>query len=99
MAKAEIRWTREAATWLQDIHDYIAQDDPQAAARVVQGIYDRVQVLADYPQIGHKYRSVAEGEIRILIYGHYRIPYLLRGSHTLEILGVFHGSLDFDRYL
>ena len=38
---AEIRWTEEAAKWLEDIYNYIAEDDPAAAARVVDGIYDR----------------------------------------------------------
>jgi plasmid stabilization system protein ParE len=39
---AKIRWTQEAAAWLEDIHEYIAQESPAAAARVVQGIYDKV---------------------------------------------------------
>ena len=30
---AEINWTAEAEMWLKDIHDYIAQDDPDATAR------------------------------------------------------------------
>jgi toxin ParE1/3/4 len=32
---AEIRWTEEAQRWLQDIYDYIAADNPAAAARTV----------------------------------------------------------------
>jgi toxin ParE1/3/4 len=40
-----------------------------------------------------------DGEIRILLYGHYRIAYLLKKDKRVEILGVFHGSLDIDRYL
>jgi len=96
---AEIRWTEEAATWLTDIHDYIAQDNAGAAGRVVKGIYDKVQVLAEFPEIGYRYRTVPEGEIRVLLYGHYRIAYLLTSAATAVILGVFHGSLDMDRYL
>jgi len=87
---AEIRWTVEAETWLKDIYDYIAQDNPSAAAGVVEGIYEKAQLLKNYPEIGYNYRSEPEGEIRILLYGHYRIAYLL---------GVFHGALDIDRYL
>lgn len=29
---AAIRWTFEAETWLKDIYDYIAHDNPSAAA-------------------------------------------------------------------
>ena len=63
---AEIRWTAEAEIWLRDIYDYIAKDDPSAAARVLDGIYEKAQVLRNYPEIGYRYRSESEGEIRIL---------------------------------
>jgi toxin ParE1/3/4 len=95
---AEIRWTEEAASWLEDIYNYIAQDDPGAAGRVVKGIYDRAQVLTQFPEIGQKLRTEPEGDIRVLIYGHYRIAYLVRAGDGVEILGVFHGALDMDRY-
>jgi hypothetical protein len=32
---AELNWTEEAETWLKDIYDYIAADNPDAAARTV----------------------------------------------------------------
>ena len=96
---AEIRWTVEAEVWLRDIYDYIAHDNPSAAARVVDGIYEKAQLLKEYPEIGYKYRSEPEGEIRILLYGHYRIAYLLADDESIDILGIFHGALDIDRYL
>ncbi len=95
----KIRWTEESERWLRDIHDYIAQDSPEAAHKVAVGIYDRAQILAKFPKIGHLYQLEPEGEIRILLYGHYRIAYLLRGDKGVDILGVFHGALDIDRYL
>lgn len=97
---AEIRWTEEAHRWLRDIHDYIAADNPDAAQKVVADIFEKAQLLRSFPEIGHKYRVEAEGEIRVLLYGHYRIAYLLRSSPgCVDILGVFHGALDIDRYL
>ena len=96
---AEIRWTEEAHHWLRDIYDYIAGDNPDAAQKVVSGIYEKAQMLRSFPEIGHKYRSEADGEIRILLYGHYRIAYILKPSAAIDILGVFHGALDIDRYL
>ena len=73
---ARITWTDEAVRWLRDIHDYIAQDNPDAADRVVTGIYKKAQVLADLPDIGHRFRTEPEGDIRILVHGHYRIAIL-----------------------
>jgi toxin ParE1/3/4 len=96
---AEIIWTAQAEKWLKDIHDYIAQDDPEAATRVVSGIYEKAQLLRDFPEVGYKYRSEPEGDIRILLYGHYRIAYLLKSKEQIDILGVFHGALEIDRYL
>ena len=54
---AEIRWTSEAESWLKDIHDYIALDNPDAAAAVVVGIYEKTRLLRDHPELGYKYRS------------------------------------------
>ena len=96
---AEIRWTEEAHRWLRDIFDYIATDNPEAAQKVVAGIYEKAQVLRQFPEIGYKYRSETEGQIRILLYGHYRIAYLIKASSQIDILGVFHGALDIDKYL
>jgi len=95
----EIRWTEEAHQWLRDIYDYIALDNPSAAQRVVSGIYEKAQILGRFPEIGHKYREVEDGEIRVLLYGHYRIAYFIKTKSTVDILGVFHGALDIDRYL
>jgi plasmid stabilization system protein ParE len=96
---AEIVWTEEAEQWLRYIYDYIATNNPAAAIRVIEGIFERTQVLRHFPEIGHKYRDEPEGEIRILLYGHYRIAYLLRPSRVIEVLGVFHDALDLTEYL
>jgi toxin ParE1/3/4 len=64
---AEIRWSYEAEQWLKEIYEYIAEDNPTAAGKVVSGIYDKAQILSDYPELGHKYREEPEGDIRILL--------------------------------
>ena len=96
---AEIRWTEEAAILLEDIHRYIAKDNPEAAGRVIEGIYEKVQILTEFPEIGYLYRREPEGDIRVILYGHYRIAYLFRAPDGVEILGVFHGALDMKHYI
>ncbi|MES1952531.1 hypothetical protein S4A8_16812 [Salinisphaera sp. S4-8] len=96
---ATINWTREAGLWLRDIYDYISQDNPSAAASVVNGIYERAQVLILHPEIGHRYERVENRDIRILLYGHYRIVYLIKHNGDIDILGVFHGAMQISRYL
>jgi toxin ParE1/3/4 len=94
---ATIAWTDEARRWLEDIFEYIATDNPNAAARTVQEIYERAQVLATFPEIGHHYVA-SERNVRVLLYGHYRIAYLVKDDGNIDILGVFHGSLDITKY-
>jgi toxin ParE1/3/4 len=67
---AEIRWTLEAVKWLQDIHDYISKDNPNAAQKVISDIYEKAQILKEFPEIGYRYRNEPDGEIRILLFGH-----------------------------
>ena len=46
-------------------------------ARVAERIYEKALLLKEYPEIGYRYQSEPEGKIRILLYVHYRIAYLL----------------------
>ena len=92
-----ISWTKEAQRWLEDIFEYIAADDRNIASQVVSDIYERAQVLAEHPEIGYRY-WVSARHVRILLYGHYRITYLVKNDGDIEILGVFHGALDISKY-
>jgi plasmid stabilization system protein ParE len=47
---AEINWTRESEIWLEDIYNYIAADDPEAAERTVSLIYEKAQLLRNHPR-------------------------------------------------
>jgi plasmid stabilization system protein ParE len=96
---AEINWTRESEIWLKDIYDYIAVDNPEAAARTILSIFEKAQLLKQHPRLGHRYETEQSREIRILLYEHYRITYLIKADGNIDVLGVFHGALDIDRYL
>lgn len=95
---AEINWTHESEIWLKDIYDYIAQDNPQAAEQVIDGIYNKAQILKEHPELGYKYETPEKGDVRILLYGQYRITYVII-KDRIDILGVFHGALDIEKYL
>lgn len=95
----EINWTEEAQFWLKDIHDYIALDKKSIAKKVVNEIYNKTQILQTFPRVGYSYPNDESKEIRILLYGHYRIAYLIKDENSIDILGVFHGALDIERYL
>jgi len=95
----QVVWTSEAERWLSGIHDYIAADNPAAAQRTVQGIFEKGLSLADLPERGYPHISRSGEPLRILLYGHYRIAYPVDDHQDVNILGVFHGALDIQRYL
>lgn len=95
---AEINWTRESEIWLEDIYYYIAAEDREAAERTVSNIYEKAQLLTNHPRLGYRYELESFREIRILLYEHYRITYLIKADGNIDILGVFHGALDIARF-
>ena len=53
----EVRWTEEAISWLQDIHSYIADDSQNMANKVIDEIFEKAQILTDFPKVGYKYEN------------------------------------------
>lgn len=96
---AEVRWTAEACAWLRRIHDYIAGDNPVAAMRVIEDVHRKAYALRLFPEMGYRYQIKEERNIRILLYGHYRIAYLIKPDGDIDILGVFHGAMNIEEYL
>lgn len=96
----KIRWTREAVDWLHKVHDYIVPDKPGAAKKLIAGIRQRSRLLREFPEAGHRMEEHPDENVRILLYGHYRIVYRIKPDQVIDILGVFHGALnDIQKYL
>jgi len=96
---AKVVWTAEAERWLLRIHDFIAADKPAAAFGVVESLYRRAEILAEFPDIGHTYTSPSGRQVRILLWSHYRIVYVRHAPDEVRILGVFHGAMDLKHYV
>ena len=79
---------------LESIHDYIAQDNPRAAGRVIQRIKQGLQRLRTFP---YSARAGAKpGTRELTIHG---LPYLViykvveeGGESFVEIVAVYHTS-------
>lgn len=74
---------------LGDEAEYIAQDDPQAAARVAILIEDAVAMLAERPALGRPGRVPGTREL-VVAGTPYLVPYRVREAR-IDILRVFHG--------
>lgn len=89
--EGEIAWTEKASTDLRDIFDYISEHNPTAAAKVVDAIVDRVELLKTVPRMGRFYVTRDGQEIRTLVSGKYRIFYAV-AENRVEILTVRHSA-------
>ncbi len=90
---AQVKWMPGAIADLNDISEYIAQDDPDVADRVTQDIWDKAHGLGRHPRKGYLVGGPEGEEIRQLDVGAYRIAYRVEGDkivQRVEILAVAH---------
>jgi toxin ParE1/3/4 len=85
-----VRWLRRALRNLDEEADYIARDDPDAAARTVQRIASAIEQLTNHPASGRIGRVPGTREL-VITGTAYIVPYRVRGD-AVEILRVFHGA-------
>jgi addiction module RelE/StbE family toxin len=86
----KVRWLREALRNLDREAAYIAEDDPQAAHRIVSRIREAVAKLKSQPNLGRPGR--VPGTRELVVSGTpYIIPYRVR-QQSVEVLRVFHGA-------
>ncbi len=85
----DVVWTQRARRNLDDIGEYIAQDDPNAAERTVRRIVEQVFGLAFYPRIGRS--GSAEGTHELVISN---TPYIAvyRIRERVEVLRIRHAA-------
>jgi toxin ParE1/3/4 len=85
-----VRWLRAALKNLDEEAEYIARDDPRAAARIVERIATTVERLATHPASGRPGR--VPGTRELVISGTpYIVPYRVIGD-TIQILRIFHAA-------
>lgn len=86
-----IRWTNRALDTLDTAIEYIAADNPAAAKKIAQKVWDSVQLLKEQPGLGRPGRvsNTRELVIRGLPY---IVPYLEKDG-TIVILRVLHTSI------
>ncbi|MGC0772083.1 MAG: type II toxin-antitoxin system RelE/ParE family toxin [Candidatus Acidiferrum sp.] len=85
-----VRWLRVALANLEAEADYIAEDNPAAADRVVQRIFRAVALLSKNPAMGRAGRVPGTREL-VVPNTPYIIPYRVHAG-AIEILRVFHAA-------
>lgn len=85
--------TSQATDDLMAVQDYIAQDDPAAAARVIDKCFSCFSLLADTPLIGHRREDITSAQVRFWSIYSYLIVYDPH-THPITILRVLSGYRD-----
>ena len=85
-----IRWTRRALGRLDQIGAYVAQDNSEAAARVVARIVTAAHALGDRPEMGRPGRVKTTRELVLADVSHI-IAYRVTDRHV-DILTIMHSA-------
>lgn len=75
---------------LHQIRDYVAEDNPVAADRVLVRIRQTIELLSDFPKLGRRWQA---GPTRALVISglHYRVHYRL-AQGEVQIITIAHTS-------
>jgi toxin ParE1/3/4 len=91
----KVIWSDVAIADLHEVCSYIAQDNPEAALRMGQGILDHVQILTQFPFIGPAYPRGAQGPLRQIVFRSYRMfSDVSEELRRVDILHVWHGARE-----
>jgi plasmid stabilization system protein ParE len=82
----EIRWSLPAAEDLEHICEWIERDNPEAARRVAQTIYEECGRLKNFPNLGRASRRMAGR--RELIFS--PLPYIVVYQVTQDAIEISH---------
>ncbi len=87
----KIIWSPLAISRVSEIAEYIAKDNLLAAEKWANNIFDLVEELSEFPEIGRTVPEIKNKIFRELISGNYRIIYKYENTQIL-ILTVRHGK-------
>jgi len=94
VAKPAVEWRESARTDLLSIVDYISDDNPEAAQKLVAEIVDKASRLAENPKLYQAGR--VPGTREMLVHRSYIIVYA-ENEQLITILRVLHAAQNWPR--
>ncbi|MEW6196750.1 MAG: type II toxin-antitoxin system RelE/ParE family toxin [Bacteroidota bacterium] len=86
----KLLWAKEALIRLQEIEEYISKDNPVVAIKFVDKLISAAETITANPEKGRIVPELSLENIRELLFGNYRIVYLIK-QNSINILTVFEG--------
>ncbi|MBL8924013.1 MAG: type II toxin-antitoxin system RelE/ParE family toxin [Myxococcaceae bacterium] len=97
MSKGRLRWSVRSLSHLAEIEEYIAEDDPVAAAKFIVRLRKRARAAAKRPMIGRRPPEGFAAEVREVIEAGYRVIYREEPEGiTVLYVGEGHRLVDVD---
>ncbi len=93
---ARVNWTDQSLSDLINIADFIAKDSVRYAKITVYRIRNASKQLKTHPLSGRKVPESDTENIRELIFGNYRIIYVIVSEKQVDILTVHHSARRLD---
>ena len=88
---AKIDWSDTAKNDLSGIIEYLSQDSPQYAEYFYERIFESIDNIKSFPEMGRRVPELKNPNMRELILQNYRIVYQFL-EDKIEIVTIFHGK-------
>jgi toxin ParE1/3/4 len=86
-----VLWSESALERVTEFLDFIAEENPAAAKRVIEDLRQRVGLLADQPRMGRPLLEGIDPDLRRLIVGKYVVVYRIQENRRIiDIVAVRH---------
>jgi plasmid stabilization system protein ParE len=83
----------EAFIDLDEIREYVAEDNPDAADRLIKNIFEGISALAPFPHQGQSRPDLTSRPLRFKLVREYIIAYA-PDRKPIWVVAVFHGRRD-----
>ena len=94
----KINWSRKSTIDLKNIYKYLAKNSLIFANKTRQKLYQKTQILKDFPEIDKIVPKFKLEPIRELIKGNYKIIYKISNPNLIEIVTIWHSSRDLHNF-
>jgi addiction module RelE/StbE family toxin len=91
----KVFWTETAVNHLSAIYNYISQNSPQYAQRLVERLTRRSEQIANFPFSGRLVPEFETEQIREVIEGSYRIIYYIK-PEQIDVIAVLHAAQNIE---
>ncbi|KAB7732012.1 type II toxin-antitoxin system RelE/ParE family toxin [Rudanella paleaurantiibacter] len=87
-----IDWSNQVFEDIDTIAEYLAQYSKPLANAFVEKVFEKVELLKNFPEMGRMVPEIGSTKVRELLFKQYRIVYQLVSRDRIRILTIQHSS-------